>query len=195
MLRQKPANEAAISRLINFLNDSWLTLKSDKIKKYNFTELMESHGVAKRTFSDCRALGLIKIEAGKKPEWINKEEPSRHMALRILDYRLKKTKKQVHYPIPDFAAIGESLKEITDRLIYLSVQNEKWLKTHKNYENSNVSESDLFRVDDQRLYLAGQIASGVFSNEAILNYSPEQFEIINKNIVTITDGLILKLKE
>lgn len=220
MLREKPANEVAVEKLINFLAEAEVTLKTENIK-YDFSEIIKSNGVAKRSFSDLKALKIVKHEAGKKPEWIGREQPLRITALQILDYRLKKSKKAIHVPIPDFAPITDSLKTIAERLAHITLQHERLLRTPKNAINE--TDVDLFRVDEQRLYIAGQIASAVYKSHSfclhemiavpefdngnatssamkakckLCGYEPDNaFQVIDINsmIVSATDDLMSKL--
>jgi DNA-binding transcriptional regulator YhcF (GntR family) len=192
-MREKPANKEAVINLTNFVK--WIRYHSTQSpESVNVEYFISSEKVSKRSFQDLRRLGIVEVTKQDGFTLINcksKEKDDRKIALQILDFRLKKSKRTVHYPIPDFAAIGESLKEITERLVHLSVQNEKWLKTHKNYENSNVSESDLFRVEDQRLFIAGHIAGECFKEGRY----EEGIEAATDYVIKITDVLLSKLKK
>lgn len=193
MLRQKPANEEALQKLISFLFEIKSFAHNTPEQRIDVKYSIKTYQVAKRTFSDLKALKII-TEQGDKIEFISKED-LRKIALKVLDYRLKKTKKQIHVPIPEFAGIADSLKTISERLEQLAVQNEKWLKTHKNSLVSNVENSDMFRVDDQRLYIAGQIAGNIFKES--FQYNNEcDVQVIDRAsnfIVQATDDLINKL--
>lgn len=190
MLREKPANEYALNNLIDFLNDMWLGCQNNL--KNDVQNSIKHFKVAKRTFYDIVKLGIVKVDPNDKDRqiWL-KEEPTRRTALQILDYRLKKTKKTLHVPIPDFSGIADTLQTIGERLAQLTVQNEKWLRTNKTTQITN-EPADLFRVDDQRLYIAGQIASGVYSQ---IDYTDaiDQFEERNDKIIKASDDLMNKL--
>lgn len=196
MLRQKPANEQALGRLIDFLLDLRnKTSPTSSIINIGETEKMWS--VSNRTFSDCIKLKII-IRSEIKPEkflWQKGQVSTRILALQILDHRLKKTKKQIHVPIPDFAAIADTLQTIGERLTQLAVQNEKWLKRNKN-EDIAVASDDLFRVDDQRLFIAGSIASGIYKEAFKYIQNPDDGAAIGSTsdfIISATDDLISKL--
>ena len=192
-MREKPANEQAINRLNAFIGDLYLRIIGN-VAELKPGPLMNNYHVASRTMGDLKALKIIKQD-GKKYTWLGTEEVTnqylRRISLLVLDYRLKQTKKKVHYPFPELAAIGETLKDISERLVQIAVQNEKSLKTPKNDFKTNTE--DLFRVDEQRLYLAGQVAGGVYS---ILNQGKITFQQIsdfNDVIINITDDLYNKL--
>lgn len=190
-MREKPANEGAIARLIGYLNDVYLTSKANSTT-FSAFELHKYHQVAKRTTSDCRRLKIFQVNEDKTVTWLDEDQPARFMALRILDYRLKKTKKTIHVPIPDFAGIADTLQTIGERLAQLAVQNEKWLKRAKNDENGLATEGDLFRVEDQRLYIAGQIASRIYKDS--FEHNPDQsISRASDFVIKATDDLMKKL--
>lgn len=188
MLREKPANELAVQRLTSFLK--WIRYHSTQTpQSVNVEYFIQSEQVAKRSFSDLKRLGIVKVNK-ESITWVSKDD-DRTLALKILDYRLKKSKKQVHVPIPEFAAIGESLKTIAERLAVITVQYEKSLKQSKNIEITG--ESDMFKVEDQRLYIAGQVAAGIYSDFKGTTITAQAIEKTNKTIVSITDDLIRQL--
>lgn len=193
-MREKPANEHAVARLIGFLTIIKFRAKSGAPPNSDIKLLIKSEGVAKRTFSDCKALGIFKVE-DEKYTWLKQDQDLRKLALLILDYRLTKTKKTVHYPIPDFAGFAQSLEAIAERLAVLATQNEKWLKVAKNGLETINEPANLFRVDDQRLYIAGQIASVIYQD--VHNIHNDEFEARihsrNQKIVLATDDLMKKL--
>jgi hypothetical protein len=166
-MREKPANEKAVNNLIEFLKMVRFGLTGTPPTEF-ISKWQEDYQVAKRTKSDLTTLNIITKNADGSYKW-NVGDNFRVIALRVLDHRLKKTKKTVHFPFPEFAGISDSLKEISQRLVELAVQNEKWLRTHKNPQITN-EPADLFRVDDQRLYIVGQIASGIYKNVKICKH-------------------------
>lgn len=205
-MREKPANEAAVQRLISFLKMVQFQAKGNP-NIINFNSLQEDEGVAKRTASDCRALDIIKAD-GNKTIWIPKEPVDfRLLALKILDHRLKRTKKTIHFPIPDFAGIADSLKEISERLMYLTVQQEKFLKTAKTGQIESADNSATLFTEEQqrhkdRVYLLGQIAGSYFSDltpynssDPEVNASTDQANISarSKTVFNIVDNLLEKL--
>jgi hypothetical protein len=188
-MRQKPANEYALNNLIDFLNDIFLGCEANL--KNDIKQSINHFKVAKRTFSDLKALEIVKVDPNDKEKiiWIaNKQQPMRITALKILDYRLNKTKKTIHFPIPDFAAIGDSLKEISERLMQITVQHERALKTTKNIQGETQAiNPTIFTEQQQRFELVKAIsAGGIFNTFANLN----DYQAVGHRIVTVADHLI-----
>lgn len=188
MLREKPANEAAIARLIDFLSEvQFITTRHGY--ELDLKYLQDSNKVAKRTPSDLKVLGIIENK-DTAYKWKGGTD-LRKIALKILDHRLQKNKKTVHFPIYGLQGISQSLETITDRLAQLLVQNERLLKSPK---IGQISEDvDLFKVDEQRLFLAGQIANGLYSGVNHQTRSDETLLKLNETIVWATDDLMKKL--
>lgn len=185
-MREKPANEAVVQRLIDYMNRISWQLKGEGAD-VDFKYLQKEFGVAKRTYSDLKALKIISFE--NKRHVFKAALDLRTLALKILDYRLKKNKKTVHYPIPGLADIADSLKQITERLMQLSVQHERLLKQPKN--DIKGSDQDLFRIDDQRLFVIGCLLPSVHSNTSA--YPHTGMKDRNFLAIEIADDLLNQL--
>lgn len=193
IIRQKPANQQAVQKLEGFVISLKGTL--DKGEPPNFSARQSKYGVSSSTTSACKALGIIKKE-GNKYVFKSEETPGT-IALLILDYFLKQNKKTMRGDvIPNFEALTRTLGNIVEKLTLLTVQNEVGLKRLKQ-GNTAPETSDLFRVDDQRLYLAGQIAAGIYDRvfPFVLNPSDgASIQETNRMIVEATDDLLLQLR-
>lgn len=184
-MREKPVSQERIDKYIDFL----FVVKNNSegtVQILTLSEIAKNSKVSSSAPSALEKLNII--EKKSKFVWIWKSEtrPSKTIALKVLDFLLHKNKKTVHYPIPEFAGIAESLEHISERLIELAVQNEKWLRAHKNGLKSNEQEAtDLFRIDDQELYIAGQIASALYKPMKICNHEFIQVQT-NERLTNIT---------
>lgn len=165
MLRQKPAPEEVIQKLALYLNTLRSRIRNNEFQQETPEQLRQAYNVAKRTFSDCKALKIIKVEKDTVTWLINKDFSERVYALKILEYRLKQSKKSIHVPIPELASLTDTLKTIAERLAHITVQYEKGLKRAENSFVDIEAKSDLFHVDEQRLIIAGAIASAVYKEE------------------------------
>lgn len=202
-MREKPINQASLHRTIQFLKN--LKTVCDYDAPISLSTLVKEHGIASGTGSACFHEMIIETIGKNKFKWLpkmtnmagdNSEEVFKHLALQIKDRLLHKNKKTIHTPInPDWATVITHLKEISDKLSISLQQNESVLKRIKTDIKGN--DQDLFKVDDQRLYIAGQIASGIYSNTTInpLNEICNQKDTddVNNYIVNLTDDLMNKL--
>jgi hypothetical protein len=191
-MREKPANERAVSNLIGFIYEIKQAASSTSEDEFDVQYFTNFHNVAKRSFSDLKALKIVTKQGNKLT--FNSKQDLRIIALKVLDYRLKKTKKTVHFPLPGLGAIADSLKEITEKLIYLSVQHERAFKSTKNSLNEGAEVStNLFTEEQQRhkdrIYIAGQIANGLYSDPTLTG----DFNNINYCVIRATDDLLDKL--
>lgn len=166
MLREKPVKKEILERYRLFIEAVRWTEKQTNI--LTLSQLANRYGINSSAPGTLIQLGFIKKENSKLWEWLKPEKSSEQCGLEMLNHLLNKTKKTIHVPIPDFAAIGESLKTIAERLAHIAVQNERLLKSDKTGVKSG--DADLFRVDDQRLFIGGQIASGVYRNAHLCNH-------------------------
>lgn len=90
--------------------------------------------------------------------------------------------------IPEFAAIANTLNTILEKLNIGIVQNEIALKRSKSALNST-DIPELFRIEDQRVYIAGQIAGNINHN-----FYFQDFRLANRQIIEATDDLICQLR-
>lgn len=165
-MREKPANEQAITRLVRFMKD--VNMAAISGLQLDVAYSLKQTGAAKRSFSDLKKLGIITVDDDKKIKWISLHLNFRSLALQILDHRLKQSKKTVHFPIPDLSPLTDSLETIVERMNQLLVQHERLLRQPKN--NETRPDADLFKVDDQRLFIAGQIAAGLYKGITLCNH-------------------------
>lgn len=198
MLREKPANEQAVQRLTDYLKMVSFCLKGSGADA-DFKTLQSDYQVSKSTYSDLKQLGII--EKGEHRHiWKAGSANERTLALKVLDHRLKKYKKKLHVPIPDLAAIGDTLKTIAERMMQITAQQESWLKRAKNGQSDemvDINQSNIFEQQQQRqkdrVYIAGQIASKVYISLPIHSVDFEMIEDINNSIVLSTDDLLKRL--
>ena len=165
MFRQKPANKKAVAYLETYLNALKNGIKNPSVEAYK---------VAKRTPGDLTAMKITKKENGNVI-WLAGDKDLGVIALEVLNHRLKKTKKQIHVPIPEFAAIGDTLKTISERLAHITAQTERTLKRAENSFIDVELKSDLFTVDQQRLEIAAAIASAVYKEEPFCDHIMAQY--------------------
>lgn len=209
-MREKPANEQAIEKTILFLKRVQLDcLNNMQFGKgaQSLYELMKFFKISRRTSKACFDLAILKPDKEKKYIWgignpNNGNIDYRLHALKILDHLLKESKRTVHYPIPDFAAFGESLKAIGERLVMITLQQEQLLKRPKTghtEETGDLTQRHIFEQEQQRqkdrVYLAGQIASRIYY-DVIPHPQGEDFKLIsgiNERIISATDDLLNQL--
>lgn len=184
MMREKKVNQATITRYIDFLN----FVKQSSLPNESSVSLSwiaDKGHVAQAAPKALEEIGIIQKE-GKFWHWI-KGEPNKNMVLEILDFNLKKTKKVVHYPIPEFAAIGDSLKEITERLIQITVHQERALKTAKNTPlETHLIGATIFDEQQQRFEMVKAVAGGIFKDFNNLN----DYQAIGHRIITVADHIL-----
>jgi hypothetical protein len=198
-IRQKVANEQAVAKLEGFLLS--LKLDLDEGNPGNFSSRQKQFNVSNSTTAACKALQIIGKEGSKYK--FKSQQPPRTLALLILDYFLKQNKKTMRGDImPDFEPLMHALGNIFEKLNILTVQNEVSLKRLKTGLNGNYENTDLFKVDEQRLYIAGQISSGIYFDhnqqtvrEPVDIWNDEHIEKINNRIVYATDNLLANLRE
>ncbi len=182
-MREKPVSLERIEKYVTFIGQ--VRNHSEENNPNNILSLSEiarSNNVS--SAAPAALIALRYIDRKGKNVWnFNTTKSLKEVALKVLDHLLHKNKKTIHVPIDGLAEVADSLKTIGERLADIYVQNSKLLKTAKNGLKSNDTEADLFRVDDQELYIAGQIASGVYKAANIClhefttvaeNYSPDK---------------------
>lgn len=177
-MRVRSVNEKAVGKLINFLTE----LKTDIDQGLYVTAgfLQTKHGVSKSSYSACRKLNIITAEQ----KWNIFFKPDRQTAIKILELLRQRSDKQVDAPISDLwvqeiTAIKGLLTEVRD-----------------NTKKQN-NRSEGFKINE-RVYLAGQIASGIYDRvfPFILNPSDgASVEETNNMIIKATDDLLLKLNQ
>lgn len=177
-MREKKVKQSTIDRYINFLE----MVKSSALpnQTVSLRWIADKGHIAQAAPKALEQLGIIQKE-GKYWHWL-KGTPTRKMVLEILDHSLTKTKKTVHFPIPELAGIGDTLKEITERLIYLTAQNEAGLKRLK----TSVSEPGhilptIFTEQQQKFEVAKELYKSIFNINFSLNCTPESTSFIENN--------------
>lgn len=190
-MREKPVNPKTVERYIDFLNGVF-----DNQWPYEcqvtITAIAMGDGVSKSAPTELVKMGIIQKDNPKRWIWTSNERPGKELALKLLDKLLHRNKKTIHVPLqPDFNGITASMQTVAERLAQIAVQNERILKRVKNEDVAIASEFDLFKIDDQRLYLAGQIATGLYSSNST---DGMELKSINAQIVQTTDDLLLQLR-
>jgi hypothetical protein len=191
-MRQKPPKPEAVNKLIRFLQDLKLYCEGTG-NVGTISKLHELHQVSRSTASVCKSLGLIeKTDEG----YIWKgEEPSKRLALIILNAMLEKSPKSLKAEqIPEFANLLSGIERLTTTMeIYISQNKNRsnGLKIASNEIQEN--KVNLFTADDtERQYffeLAKSVAAGVYAN-----YDPlTPFQLVNDNIIKFTADLLTKI--
>lgn len=189
MGRVRKANEKAIANTLRFLED--LQIKKDvHAGSYDVTisELYKFHKISKSTFSVCKKLEFV----NDRFDWLV-GDPTREMALRVLEILRQQASKRIDVVLSD--DFVTAIDRLTTSMNTLSVQNEKSLKSpllsralnqaeqsHGNHLFSQV-ESD----ECKKFELLKAIASGYYSQSPMLTH-----EIGNDWILTATEDLFNK---
>lgn len=184
-MREKPVSEKKIDNYIDFL----FAVQGSSGGAPNtstLSEVAKRYAITSSAPSALISLGIIKKETKSVWHWIADTRPSKKIALEVLDYLLHKNKKTVHFPIPDFAAISQSLERIVERMNYLAIHTERLLKTPKNDIISIDGKSDLFTIEEQRLLIANAIASGVYKSVNVCNHLMTAVSVGNKGSAAIS---------
>lgn len=192
MGRVRKANEKAIANTLRFLED--LQIKKDvHAGSYDVTisELYKFHKISKSTFSVCKKLEFV----NDRFDWLV-GDPTREMALRVLEILRQQASKRIDVVLSD--DFVTAIDRLTTSMNTLSIQNESGLnrikspmlgralnqveQNHGNHLFSQV-ESD----ESKKFELLKAIASGYYSQSPMLTH-----EIGNDWIMTATEDLFNK---
>lgn len=189
-MREKPVSQDRIEKYIRFLTSVFnASDNNDLTNLLTLSEIAKRFKVSSGAPKALHDMGIIQKQIGSKNTWTWKgESPSKVLALKVLNFLLHKNKKTVHVPIPEFAGIADSLKTIIDRLGEIYVQHERGLKTSKSGHNGNI---DLFRVEDQRLFLIGSLLPTIHSSNS--PYPHGGMEERNFLAIEIADDVLKQL--
>lgn len=181
-MRQRSVNEKAIRKLIGFLIDLKKEISDGHV--ILSTILQENHSVSKSTFSACRKLEIIKPNADGIFQWNSVFQSDRRTALKILELLRQRSDKQSDNPISEawvleISGIKQLLSEIRD--------------STKKREGA-LNGLKLPQID-QRTYLAGQIASGIFTGKNIGNIPNAVIAEYCSLVVTISTELSNQLNK
>ncbi len=199
-MRIRKANEAAINKTLNFLNALQHKCDGTDFTEYTTSQLHIAFQVSKSTYSVCKKLSIVK-ETPIGIEWI-KEQPNWEMCLQILGVLLEQKKKEVVMPIStEWLNLSEVLTDISEKLtIGINQQ-----KSVLNRPILPLKESSLFSDQEQRqkdeVYIAGQIASGIYFDhnqetirEPVDIWNDDHIEKVNNRIIFATKDLLNKLR-
>lgn len=181
-MRQRSVNQKAVNKLTLFLYELRGRLANNET--VIFTTLYEKHSVSKTTLSALKKLGYI-IENGLTFEWANNLNHSdRTIAIKILELLRQRSDKQSDNPISEawvleISGIKQLLSEIRD--------------STKKREGA-LNGLKLPQID-QRTYLAGQIASGIFTGKNIGNIPNAVIAEYCSLVVTISTELSNQLNK
>lgn len=191
-MREKPVSEVTVDKYIDFLFN--VQKLSDNAAQVTLRKLTELNNITAYAAVAIVKLGIIEKHK-EKGSWTWKVgRPSKQMALQLLDFILHQRKKTIHTPImPDWASIAKALDNVSEKLAVITVQNNNALKRLKIAPNQTGEKADLFRVDDQRLFIAGQIASGIYHSDFFNSLAEQHIQQANDYIVRATDDLITQL--
>jgi len=185
-MREKKVTNATMQRYQDFLDmvkENALPYECQK----SLSSIAFTNSVTKAAPKALEELGIIKRE-GKFWHWL-KGAPSKKMVFEVLDFNLKKTKKTVHFPIPELAGVGDALKEITERLMQITVQHERAFKSVKNnHGETQAINPTIFTEQQQRFEMVKAItAGGAFKNwQDLTDYK----ETISIHIIETADYII-----
>jgi hypothetical protein len=199
-MREKPANEDAVKRMIGFLS-----AVKDKTTDETFTtscaDLQKNFQTSRLAFSSIKFLKVVEpVPNSNKFKWNDDFQPGRKLALMVLDNILHKNKKVKHVPLmPEFATAVSLLAKISDKLDVYTLQQENILKRLKQPSNelpaimgeTLFSEADQYHKDF--VYLAGQVSSSAWDNVTVALTSKTDVDLINRNIMHITTDLLTKI--
>jgi hypothetical protein len=198
-MREKPVTESTLQKYCGFLAAIERTsLPFINEEKDSLSAIAKLHQVSSSAASAIVKLGFVeKGETRNVWHWNRKNKHIPLMAFQLLDYLLHKNKKAQVTPIPGLADISDSLKAISDHLVHIAVQNEKLIKSLTTGQITEIKSGDLFRVDDQELFIAGHIASGVYEAGFQHMMNPRDaacYETSNMMIIEATKDLMNKLR-
>jgi hypothetical protein len=202
-MRKKKAKDQAVENLINFLNQ--VKLFSDmrnSAKLHTISSIAKDFSVSSTAGAAIKQLKIIKQEDTYTWYWIAKE-PSKEMALLVLDNLLHRNKKASDIAFPELEAISKQLSIISESMAQSTAQNNIVLNRIKSgnksldkSEKSFHNELDLFSEQQNkqrdRIYIAGQIASRLYPN-GVENLYLNEIKLINSHIVSATDDLLKQL--
>lgn len=178
-MRQRQVNEKAVSKLIAFLKS--VKEKIDSDFDPDIAIMQSEFNVSKSTYSVMKKLKIVAFDElaikgmDSTVNWIDKRPPCREMALQILEFLRQRSDKQTDKPISDLWC-----QQINDIKLLLAEVRDNTKKQNNRSEGFKIGE---------RVYIAGQIASGFYSdNKERLNY-----ENLNNWIVQATNDLVSKL--
>lgn len=197
MLREKKVHPQTLRRTSSFLRT--LFHKCHNKEKFTLSTLTKEFQIASGTGAACIRQNIIKkIDAGFYqwiwPNELTSDEYTK-LALLIKDQCLVMSKKSTHTPInPDWLPLMNAVKELTNVMNVGMVQQEKLLKEIKTLNSPNLKDvsGDLFRVDDQRLYIAGQIVSSVYYGLSSSPNTSNSYSLANDTVIAATDDLMKK---
>jgi hypothetical protein len=189
-MRQKAPKESTVNKYINFL----LSVHDYSIGNFengsNLRLLAANCYINKNVAKAIVELKIVDID-GKGWHWLS-FKPDRTLALTVLDYLLVKNKKQVHTPLAGMEAFTTAIRQHTEAIQRNSLEINSGLRTLKNRSNDNTP--DLFKIDSERLFLAGAIASGIYHGDFFNSLSQQHISQANDYIVEAVDDLLTKLK-
>lgn len=196
-MRYRAPNEKAIGKLLNFLNALQHKCDGTDFTHYTSSQLHIAFQVSKSTYSVCKKLEIVK-ETKDGLQWI-KENPNREMCLQILSVLLEQSKREKLTPISkDWTALNEVLNDISEKISIGIAQNNN---NRPQPLKSPQKEPSLFSDQEQRqkdmVYIAGQIASGVWKSEIKFVDDPEDvatIDHVNSFIMNATKDLLSKLR-
>lgn len=191
-MRYRSPNEKAVAKLLNFLNALQQKCDGTDFTEFTTTQLHKSFSVSKSTYSVCKKLGIVK-ESKEGLEWV-KEAPNREMCLQILSVLLEQSKKEVLTPISqDWQALNEALRDISEKITIGITQNKNRLDGFKMPQKQTTIFSEQEQRQKDRVYLAGQIANGIYSGRVCGDLQPHTIAIISNTVLNATDHLLNKL--
>lgn len=188
-MREKKCLESTVDKYINFL----IAVKANENDKYaSMDYLIEQHKINKSVRKTLITLFIIDYKSNNFWHYLS-FEPDRKLALTVLDHLLEKGKKSRHTPIAGMEAFVTAVERNTEAINRNAIEVNKLLKTRENRLGDNTG--DLFRVDSDRLYIAGQMVS-LFRDAFEYNQVGDEQAISRTSdfIIRATDTLLLKLK-
>lgn len=191
-MRERAINETAALSTFNFLKE--LNQLCDGGKLTAVTWLSDKYGLSHNTGGACKDLKLIVVEEGVY-KWVPKAEPSRVMALNILDNLLHRSKRKVDPPvIPDMGAIDRLIQ----KLDIIAVQNEKGSgrMLSRALPQSSTAGSSLFAEVDSKqaikIDLLKSVLTGLYTGRLIDDLTPQTIDGLNLSAVSVVDDVYNK---
>lgn len=178
-MRQKKPTATTIIKMVAFLRDVNRLIGTEDVQPIKY--LIQSHHIDKRVQKALKELRIVDIQNGVPEKWLSSQEPGKELALLILNYNLEqnpRTLKATPFEHPEFRSFLDLFSNISNELMNISGENKNLLEGFKMRNKEN-----------DFIYLAGQIASGVYAESPLTPYQQ-----CNDMIVKATKDLFEKIK-
>jgi hypothetical protein len=197
-MRERKTNGKAELNTLNFLRELNQRCEEGKLKA--ITWLSDKYELSHNTGAACKELNIITFEEGIY-KWVPKAEPSRVMALNILDNLLHRSKRKVDPPaLPDFAAHLErftnKLTEVSQSIIAYSKQPSTRMLSRA-MQQSPMSGNGLFAEvetkEAKRMDIMKAILTALYTGKSVDDLTDPAIQNIDAAAIRVTNDVINKL--